>query len=334
MRTIFPLSELQPRLRRVGKIRLGHKVAGETKEGKKYTRPDKLEFFRFTSADKSSLEHVAKMYGGEVRPWADEPGQFELISTSNEVYIELLPGQTFLPSYEFYNAGGRLRKCDGVECEMVVNGEMVYKPCVCYGIANEKDKCSFIQRLDVKLAGTTNLGIWTMETSSMNAAREMPTMIAALLAAAQGSLALCILALEFRETKVPGEKTKQYYVPTLRVRQGMAADLAARGGQSLGAMLAGEYAQMSALSAGAPALAAPAAAIPAPAAAPEMSDEQKALMIRLSEMGLASKTQLDQFQAFKEICADRDWVTVLTAGLDKGLKSWAMLREFAKGESQ
>lgn len=328
---IIPINQIQPRLRRIGKIRLGQKVSGTNREGKAYTRPDKLETFRFTSADQSALAQIALMYGGTVRPWDDEPGQFELVCESNEIYVELLP-MPYQQRYEFYKASGLVRHCDGQMCERRSGEEWVSEPCHCHDLKDPKLQCNFVLRLDLKLAGVPVMGIFTMETGSRNASQEMPTQIDYLLASSDGRPALCILALEYRETKVEGQPPKQYFVPTLRAKPGMADEVSRLGGKSLGSVLAGEYTKYLSLGGGAPALEASASHQASQPAEPrEVSPEDAELMAKLSELGLAGPEHRSDFDAFKACCKElgKPWKQVLRLAIESGFKSFVMFIEYA-----
>ena len=66
---------LQRRLRELGRIRTGVKVAASN--GK--SRPAKLETFRLTSASRGLLDAAAEIYGGDVRAWPEGDG-WELVT--------------------------------------------------------------------------------------------------------------------------------------------------------------------------------------------------------------------------------------------------------------
>ena len=231
-----PLSQLQRQLRRAGKIRLGKKVAGN-KDGKAYTRPSKLTEFRLTSPDRSLLDHAAKLYGGEVRPWAEEPGQFELLTESNEIYVRILNAE-IASEYEFWKAGGCVRRCDGEMCRQMVvkNGETIETtiPCPCNAgvITADRDQCKLKTRIDVQLAGIPALGTFVLDTNSVFAAKELPAMHE-FLTANFGPRYLAILAIEERESNVEGQAKKEFIVPVLRVKDNMLQDLRERGGIEL-----------------------------------------------------------------------------------------------------
>jgi hypothetical protein len=59
---------LQRQAARAGRIRLGETVSGVSKSGKTYTRPAKLDTFRFTSASRHAIESVAHVLGGNRQP--------------------------------------------------------------------------------------------------------------------------------------------------------------------------------------------------------------------------------------------------------------------------
>jgi hypothetical protein len=232
---IVPLSQLRRQLRRAGKIRLGCKVSGISKKsGNAYTAPKKLTEFRLTSADQKLLLQAARLYGGEVRPWADEPGQFELFTESKEIFVRVLNTE-ITSEYEFWKAGGCVRRCDGENCrQMVARGndtveQLIPCPCTSGAITNEKDQCKLRTRVDIELAGCAALGVFTLETNSVFAASELPA-VHEYLIGTFGYRYLAILAIEERETKEEGQETKKFIVPVLRVRDNLAQELLERGG--------------------------------------------------------------------------------------------------------
>jgi hypothetical protein len=233
----IPLAQLQRQLRRAGKIRLGKKVAGTNRDGKAYTRPSKLTEFRLTSPDRSLLEHAAKLYGGTVQPWAEEPGQFELLTESNEIYVRILNAE-IASEYEFWKAGGCIRRCDGEVCrQMTKRGEdtvetMIPCPCNAGVIEKTQDQCKLKTRIDVQLAGIPALGTFVLDTNSVFAAQELPAMHE-FLTANFGPRYLAILAIEERESNVEGQAKKEFIVPVLRVKDNMTQELRDRGGIEL-----------------------------------------------------------------------------------------------------
>jgi len=72
----------------IGRIRTGHKVdTGKTfdagpRKGEPKLAPAKLTEFRFTTHSEAVVREVARLYGGDPRPWAAYPGQWEVYTTT------------------------------------------------------------------------------------------------------------------------------------------------------------------------------------------------------------------------------------------------------------
>src|SRR5258708_17688008 len=103
--------DLQRRLAEIGRIRIGQQVPAG-RNGK--TRPEKLATFRLTSPDRARLEHGARLYGGEIRPWqAPAGGQWEGITAVEALGIIVPPSDiAFSPHYGLWSAGGRPPRLD------------------------------------------------------------------------------------------------------------------------------------------------------------------------------------------------------------------------------
>lgn len=194
---------LTRRPREIGRIRMGDK-------GQR-GNPQRLEKFRLTSADRTLLLEAAKLYGGEVQPWKDQPGQFELYIQSDELPCMIAP-QEVSQWYELWSGGGCQRRCDGV-MEAISGGE-----CICDPDARE---CKLTTRLSVMLHELPGMGTWRLETHGFYAATEIPSSAELLINLAQrGTYAPAALAIEQREVKREG-KTKRFPVPVIRIRQSL-----------------------------------------------------------------------------------------------------------------
>jgi len=197
-----PILDIQKRLTEVGRIRMGNKSAKGT--------PQKLEVFRITSRDQSRLAEIAEAYGGEVAPWADRPGEFEVITKTAELPILLLPGQALSQWYELWSAGGAQRRCDG-ERDMISDG-----PCVCDTESGTR-KCKPTTRLSVMLPEIPGLGVWRLESHGFYAAVELSATAGMLeQATAQGQVFPARLRIDQR-SQVKEGKTTRYAVPVIDI---------------------------------------------------------------------------------------------------------------------
>lgn len=171
-----PIHELENRLPTAGRVRIGRKVP--TRGGGE--RPDKLATFRFTSEDKASIDQVAGLYGGEVTPWKDHSGQWEVFTPAKMIKVALPPdplGNT--PIYELWSGGGCVRRCTGVKAMVRVGspdgGDLVEQDCVCF--ARDQLECQRKTRLSVILPEVRFLGVWRLDTNSEHASVELPGMV-------------------------------------------------------------------------------------------------------------------------------------------------------------
>jgi hypothetical protein len=200
----MPILDLQQRIRELGRIRIGQKVA--TSNGR--TRPAKLDRFRLTSPSRELLERVAKQYGGTVAPWTPDGGaaQYEVITDATRMPIHV-PPQPVSQYYELWSGGGCQRRCDGVT-ELLKD-----RPCIC-GPDPEQRQCKPTTRLNVVLSEIPGVGVWRLESHGYYAALELPG-VAELLAKAGGYVP-AFLGLEERTAKRDG-KTLRWMVPTIDV---------------------------------------------------------------------------------------------------------------------
>ncbi|MFH9248188.1 hypothetical protein ACH4LK_22500 [Streptomyces lydicus] len=200
----MPILDLQQRIRELGRIRIGQKVA--TANGK--SRPAKLDRFRLTSPSRELLDRVAVQYGGTVAPWTPDggAGQYEVITDATRMPI-LVPHQPVSQYYELWSGGGCQRRCDGVT-ELLSD-----RPCPC-GPDPQRRQCKPTTRLNVVLAEVPGVGVWRLESHGYYAALELPG-VAELLAKAGGYVP-AFLGLEERTAKREG-KTLRWMVPTIDV---------------------------------------------------------------------------------------------------------------------
>ncbi|MCL7377428.1 hypothetical protein [Streptomyces sp. 35G-GA-8] len=219
----MPIIDLQRRMRQLGEIRIGHVVAGTSKQGKAYTRPAKLNHFRFTSPSREILASVAELYGGEVKPWTPAnggPSEFEVYSTANRLPVLIPPRDAVSQWYELYAGSKCQRRCDGV------TEHKRDRPCLC---DPEDRECKITTRVNVMLRDVPALGQWLLITKGYYAATELPP-AAELLAQADGYVAGW-LGMEEKLVQ-RDEGPARFMVPTLDVEITPAALMS---GQTIGA---------------------------------------------------------------------------------------------------
>lgn len=215
MNALVPFTERQRRLPLAGRIRSGIRVP---KKGGG-TRPSWIETFRFTAPARADLDILATLYGGPVEPWSEPKSEhrWQLITEASEIKVVLPPeplGDG--PSYEMWGGKGLARSCDGMTCELQVDGsdgpELVERPCLCRE-RNVKE-CKPKLRLSVILPDLPLRGVWRFDTSSDLAADEIPGMVELIMAAQNRGLTSAILRLERRQSQGGSHR---YVVPALGV---------------------------------------------------------------------------------------------------------------------
>lgn len=226
----MPILDLQMRMRQLGEIRIGHVVdTGRVSEktGKKILRPEKLKAFRFTSPSQEILASVAKLYGGEVKPWTPAnggPAEFEVYSTATRLPVLIPPRDAVSQWYELYAGSKCLRRCDG-RLEQKSD-----KACMCNP---ERRQCSITTRVNVMLKDVPALGQWLLISKGYYAAVELPP--AAELLAQAGGYVPGWLGME-EKSVVREEGPTRFMVPTLDVEITPAALMS---GQAAVALAAG-----------------------------------------------------------------------------------------------
>lgn len=205
----MPIITVQRRMAEQGRIRLGQKITGTSKQGKAYTRPAKLDRFRFTSPNQRLIEEVAERYGGTAQAWDnDGKPEFEVVTDATAIPIIVVKGG-FSQWHEFWTRGGCQHRCDG---EKDPAGNFCNPDDPAHLQAIEKPTT----RLSVMLAEIETLGVWRMESKGWNAAAELPSM--AELAMHVGDLVPATLSLAQRSAiiEVNGKpQTSRFVVPVL-----------------------------------------------------------------------------------------------------------------------
>ncbi|WP_030928421.1 hypothetical protein [Streptomyces sp. NRRL B-24720] len=204
----MPILDLQMRMRQLGEIRIGHVVAGVSAKGNAYTRPAKLNHFRFTSPSREILASVAELYGGEVQPWTPAnggPSEFEVYSKANRLPVLIPPRDAVSQWYELYAGSKCQRRCDGV------TEHKSDRPCVCNP---EKRDCKITTRVNVMLRDVPALGQWLLITKGYYAAVTLPP--AAELLAQAGGYVEGWLGME-EKSAIVDDKPARFMVPTLDV---------------------------------------------------------------------------------------------------------------------
>lgn len=221
---------LPPRTYEVGRIRAGDKDA----DGK----PRRLEGFRFTTYTEAAAYQAAALFeGDEPRPWRRE---WEVYTRCRSIAVALPPGALVVSQAMMrWTGGGPTVVCNGRRTSKPGIG-----PCQCpqpdnpadeesvwaaknerLRLANQKTPagCKAHTWIKVALPDIDGFGVWTLHSTSENAASEIIGQ-ALLLERARdaGQFLPAAVDLRYKESRVDG-LLRQYNVPVLRVDRSIRA---------------------------------------------------------------------------------------------------------------
>jgi len=221
---------LQRRDAPLGEIRIGTSVEATDKNGKDYRKPKRLETFRFTTSEANAAA-VAKLYGGQVAPWSQRKGKWEVITDRAALDVWVPPrGLAVDANMELWDGPKRLRRCDGIT--EALSGS----PCMCpHGDAGDAasiqrayderkrlsklrppQACKTLTRINVTIPGLPGLtGTWRLNTGSENAAVETSGSGDTMVIAREGGVYLpAVLSIQWRYRAEDGSP---YPVPFLQI---------------------------------------------------------------------------------------------------------------------
>lgn len=214
-RSVQPIAELDRRIPRAGKVKLGAKTA------KAMT---KLEAFRFLSPFKDCIEAIAAQYGGECKPYHDDDAnpkdQFEVFTTASSIEVYLIP-DGIDACYEMWGGGMRQRNCDGRICSIEEPDHddyiIVEHKCLC--MAEGTMRCKPKLRIVVLMPNVPMRGAWLLETGSWFAQNEMPGMFDLITTLSRDGMKRATLSIDRRTDVKFGRNGKpirrNYVVPVL-----------------------------------------------------------------------------------------------------------------------
>lgn len=220
---------LQRRDAPLGEIRIGTSVEVPGKKGR---QPKRLDTFRFTTSVELNAHAVAAKYGGQVAPWSQRKGRWEVITDRAALDVWVPPaGAAVDTNMEMWDGPRRLRQCNGrVEG---ISGE----PCSCPRPADPYDPvsvrralderhrlaslrppraCKPLTRINVTIPDLPGLvGTWKLNTGSENAAVETAGAGDAMTLAREGGVYLpAVLSIQWRNRADTGAP---YPVPFLQI---------------------------------------------------------------------------------------------------------------------
>ena len=134
---------------------------------------------------RSVVEDVARVYGGEVRPWQRDDGaaaEWDVL-TEGPLAIAVPPGiDAYTQALEQWAGGFLTVRCDGAMCQYRAKGRWVERACVCEARGQDfKERpCKRTTRIIVMVLGVEKLGVFRVDTKSYNAGDEVPFTLAML----------------------------------------------------------------------------------------------------------------------------------------------------------
>ena len=204
----MPITDLQRRLREIGRIRQGEQRTSSN--GKTY--PAALDTFRLTSPHRPAIDAAAAQWGGTVTPWQSPAGPQWQVTLAEPAVPVIVPSAdlAFSQWYELWTGGGCQRRCDST-IEYIGD-----QPCQCDPGARD---CQPTTRLSVMLPTVPGFGLWRVESHGYNAAAELAGVVAIAGAFAdRGRYLEATLRLEQRAVKRPdkdGKPVTQRFVVTV-----------------------------------------------------------------------------------------------------------------------
>lgn len=216
------LLDLQQKMKEIGRIRIGDSTPKVSAKGNAYRQPHKLGTFKFTTRSASIAARVAEVFGGTV-VHEDHLG-FGVVTEVSEIGVTIPPGDGFVSqAYEQWDGGACQRRCDGLICLTWKGSDRVEVPCMCPSdevvrleAAKSGHACKVTTRLSVIVPDLPDVGVWRLDTKGGNAAGEIGATAKILIAARSVDVYLpAKLWLDYRESKIPGQATREFYVPML-----------------------------------------------------------------------------------------------------------------------
>ena len=212
---------------RVGKLRIGEKVAATSKAGAAIERPSAIDYFRGDPEDGiTSPESAASFH--------------EVYGERPKVIRCQLPGRVpedvFEGAWRLYGARKLKIRCDGETCdERTATGGWEAKPCVCKARAlapTHKDHCKLTWTLNVLLPDVLGVGVWQIDTGSEISIARISRWLQ-MMASVGGDLMLLDFTLNLVPVDVtPDGRTKQVHVLEPRAVASSPRELLTGGGRA------------------------------------------------------------------------------------------------------
>lgn len=160
-------------LTEIGRIRIGNS-SPIVKNGKEYKRPQRLDTFRLTSQDRTSIERAAALYGGEMKEWKGGGGilQWEVVTQANSLRVIVQGHASIAGAYEAWDGETLLRRCDGAHILRDAQApSLVGSECQCSDQA--PGICKIVIRMSCTLPDIAQYGVWRIDSHGINATAEL-----------------------------------------------------------------------------------------------------------------------------------------------------------------
>jgi hypothetical protein len=218
---------MQRQARELGRLR-----TGLTDYSGRKPRPVKSKTWIVTSHSGEYVQAAADVWGGKPEAWkpmGKGAEQFRVVTEAVSIDAILPPGDPLSQAYELWNAGGAVRRCDGM------TDSLSDAPCLCrqqFGDefwtnpqAGKDAVCKPTTRLNVIVPDLPDMGVWRMETHSYYAANEV-TAAVDVLKGSLGDRAMVPVRLRIEQrTRVARGQTKHFPVVALELRGGTAGQV-------------------------------------------------------------------------------------------------------------
>jgi hypothetical protein len=239
-------------LAETGRIRIGHLVP--IKEGKNQGKPtpEYLAHFRLTSNSRPALEMAQARYHGTLREWTVRPEwkgtvpaprhRWELYTEADSLDCIIHPSSLMHSTFERWQGGACVLRCDGQTIIKDAEGTRVGKPCLCPSDPQERKRlaklkppegCDDCSRIAVILEGL-KMGKWRLDTGGFYAPAETRG-LQALLAECQldGTLIPAQMRVERRtdQQREQGKTITRHYVCVVIEPRHAVEDLMLAGAQ-------------------------------------------------------------------------------------------------------
>lgn len=219
----------------IGEIRMGYSVAVP---GKTYRKPMRSDTWRFTTGSEQAALVAAGKFNGTMAPWERRKGRWEVVTDRTAIDVWVPPrGEAVDSDMEMWDGPRRKRACDGVTMSFPEPG----RPCMCplpgdpsdprqvRAARDERERlaglrppqaCRVLTRMALTIPDLPGmLGIWRLNTGSVNCAVESADSGEAMAIAREGGVYLpAVLRIEWRPRALDGSLAQ---VPVLMLGQSM-----------------------------------------------------------------------------------------------------------------